>query len=143
MRKAAIALAVTTVFAACDSSTEPSPDPTEWAAELAGLTGHETVEGDASVAAGLTSFTAAIELAGLEPGDYGWEVAAGSCEEPGDRIGAATAYEELTADAEGEANGEATVSATLQSSGSYLVGIFMMDDDERVDIACGELERLD
>jgi hypothetical protein len=141
----AAVLVAAALVAACGSSTAPVPHPVTWDVELGGAAGFDDVTGEGVVTATLASFEVEIELGGLAAGSYDWELAAGTCAEPGGRIGAASAYEELTSDAGGNASGSATVTAVLAPAGNYHIAVFSSDGESneqvRVDVACGDLDR--
>jgi hypothetical protein len=138
-------LAVVGVAAACDSTTGPAPQPVEWRSDLSGVEGYAELSGEFVVHAAATSFDVELEADGLPAGEYGWEVAAGSCADPGNRLGTAASYATLTADEVGAVTGSATVAATLTALGEYHGAIFRLvtqgEEEVRVAVACGDLER--
>jgi len=133
-------------LAACDDdddSTTP-PDPVEWEAELEGAGEFEEVTGVAAVLSTQSKFEATIEIQGA-PADatFAWTVAAGSCAQPGNAVGAANAYPDLEVGEDGTAEAEAEVTAALNASGNYIVHVIDDSGDEPVTVACGALAKQD
>jgi hypothetical protein len=130
-----------TAFAACDDSPTTPVTPMEYQAALIGREGHDEVEGIASVTARATSFDAEIEIANAEADAvYTWQVATGTCTQPGSRVGAADRYHDLEVAEDGTAAADAEVPIALSSSGSYIVRVLDESGDEPVTVACGALE---
>jgi hypothetical protein len=99
------------------------------------------------VAAAPASFELDIVLAGLLETTYDWELAAGTCSEPGGRIGTDGNYAVLEPAAAGSIAATTVVPAVLAESAPYHVSVFMMvsgeeDDLVRVTVACGDLQRV-
>lgn len=135
-------LAFTVFLGACDddSPIEPS-DTVEWEAQLAGTAAYEEVEGLASVSSTATSFDAAIEIANGEDGAvFTWQIAAGTCAQPGDRVGAADRYPELEVAADGTAEAEADVTAALDEEDEYIVRVLDASGTAPATVACAALE---
>lgn len=129
------------VFAACDDSPTTPVTPVEYQAALVGSDEHDEVEGIASVTARAISFDAEIEIANAEADAvYTWQVATGTCTQPGSRVGAADRYDDLEVAEDGTAAADAEVPVALSSSGSYIVRVLDESGDEPVTIACGALE---
>ena len=140
MRKFIVMTAAAAFMVACDSATDPAVYP-EWTGELEGATGYEQVEGDVEVKSKGSTFTAKIDVTGAAQGAYRWEVAGGTCAQPGSRVGAAAAYTNLDVGQEGTASRNVTVTGTLNGTSTYHAAVFRMVDDARVDVACADLER--
>ncbi|HLU25221.1 MAG TPA: hypothetical protein VKZ58_05900 [Longimicrobiales bacterium] len=148
MRKLLLLTMAAALVACDDSSSDPQITETTWQAELAGQGDFENVSGLVEVVS-KESLTAEIEVEGLEPeGKYSWHIAAGTCSQPGDRVGGASDYPTLSANAEGKATATVTIGRRLEASGSYHASVFFVDegdeedeeDDETVVVACGNLE---
>lgn len=135
-------LASTIALAACDDDSPTDPVvPVEWEAQLAGVGEFEDVEGLAAVSATSTSFDAAIEIANAEEdAEFTWRVAEGTCAAPGDRLGAADRYPDLTVEADGTASAEADVTASLDEDEDYIVTVLDESGEDPVTVACGALE---
>jgi hypothetical protein len=128
-------------LAACDDDPIQPVPAVEWAADVVGVGEYAAVEGIAAVSARQTSFDADIEIAGAGEGAaFTWQVAAGTCAEPGDRIGAANRYPDLEGEADGTAAAEANVTAALDEEEEYIVRVLDESGDEPVTVACGALE---
>jgi hypothetical protein len=126
---------------ACDSSTNPIL-PDQWEADIAGIDDFDAISGAVGIAAGAASFTATIEIEGAEPESvFGWRVAQGSCEEPGNVLGSAASYPDLEADDEGEAAQTVNITAAMVATGTYHVHVLDESGDEAVVAACGHLSR--
>lgn len=130
-------LASTIAVAACDDDPIEPIDAVEWEAELAGTGEYADVEGVAAMAFTATSFDAGIEIAGATEDDvFAWEVAEGTCAEPGDRLGAAAAYPDLEVAANGTASADADVNAVVDEDGDYIVRVIEDSGEEPVVVAC-------
>jgi hypothetical protein len=133
-------LASTIALAACDDDPTNPVVPVEWEAQLAGVGEFEDVEGLAAVSATSTSFDAAIEIANAEEdAEFTWRVAEGTCAAPGDRVGAADRYPDLTVEADGTAAADADVTATLDEDEDYIVSVLDETGEDPVTVACGAL----
>lgn len=124
-------------IAACDDSPTDPGDPVDWAATLEG----DVIEGTASVTSNNISFNAEIAIEnGEEDEVFSWQVAHGTCAQPGNPIGAAAAYPDLEVGADGTAEAEADVASGLNDDAPYIVLVVDDSGDEPVIAACGELE---
>lgn len=144
--RSVLALAAIALIVGCESSLEPGRDTLRWNANLAGAEGYESVSGSASVVAEVESFELDVQLAGLADDLYEWQLATGTCAEPGGRIGTATAYPPLTPEANGTVNVSTALPAILAAAAPYHVSVHVMATDEndvptRVIVACGDLNR--
>lgn len=131
-------LASTLAVAACDDDpVQPSAD-IEWEAELTGVGEYAEVEGLAAMSSSRTSFDVAIEIANATEDDvFAWEVAEGTCAEPGDRLGTAADYPDLEVAADGTAGAEADANAALDEDGDYVVRVIDDSGEAPVVVACG------
>lgn len=121
--------------AACDDDPV-TVDPVVWLADLDGA----EVTGIASVASTNTTFEASIEIQGAaEDAVFTWEIAGGTCAQPGDRIGAADNYPDLEADAGGGAEAEANVNSGLDEEEDYIAIVRDETGQDPVTVACGAL----
>jgi hypothetical protein len=141
-----IALAAVTLIVGCDSSLEPGRDSLHWNAIIAGAEGYESVSGSASVVADVETFELDVQLAGLAADMYEWQLATGTCAEPGGRIGAASGYPPFTPETSGTVTISTNLPAILAAAAPYHVSIHVMATDEddvprRVTVACGDLIR--
>lgn len=145
--RSVLALAAVTLIVGCDSSLEPGRDPLHWNASIAGAEGYESVSGSASVVADVETFELDVQLAGLAEDMYEWQLATGTCAEPGGRIGAASGYPPFTPEANGTVTVAAALPAILAAAAPYHVSIHFMATDEnevltRMTVACGDLNRV-
>jgi hypothetical protein len=129
-------LACFTFTAACDSSTDPPP-VVIWDAELAS----DDMDAVVEVRAATASFKASIDIEGADAvAEFTWRIAAGTCTQPGERIGAANRYPALEIANDGKADAEATVSATLDEEADYIAAVLDESGAQPVIVACGPLE---
>jgi len=145
MRNPFLLVLAAAIFA-CDSSTEPDPTVYTWEAALAGQGEFAEVTGTVEVTSG-QNFSAKVKITNAEPqSEYSWHVAAGTCDEPGNKVGSATSYAKIQTNASGTGEAQSTVSATLDPEGEYIAEVFFVEegegeeDDVIVVVACGELE---
>jgi hypothetical protein len=111
------------------------PDRSLWEATLTGTAAHPLVTGSAAAISRSRSTEAGIRVSGLDPGEYGWEIRAGSCAAPAALIGSQAQYPELVVDAGGEASVDgAIVSGRLESGQRYHVAV-----RNGTVVACGDL----
>lgn len=145
MNRSLMALAIAAALVACDDSTTEPAKTYRWQGELSGDGDYAQVTGEITVESS-QKFEAEIEISGAEPeSEYAWHVAKGTCEEPGDVLGAASAYPKLETDEEGAGSAKAVVSAKLDTDGEYHAEVYFVEegegeeDDVIVVVACGDL----
>lgn len=153
MRKLTIVLVSGLVLACVRSQTNTATgdvdldveSPTKrgetWNANLTGQAGFPTVTGTAraEVAEGRTTTT--ISLSGATPGGtHPWHVHEGKCGSGGAIVGDAAAYTPLSVGAQGTAQGNATVSLTLNEARDYHVNVHASPTDLATIVACGNLD---
>lgn len=131
------------VLGACDDDPT-NPDPANaWEATLAGQGTHAEVAGEAAVLSNSVAFAAEIALEDA-PADavFEWAVVEGTCAEPGDVVGEASAYPELEVAANGTAAAEADDDVSLDVDEDYAVVVTDESGAASVLVACGALERI-
>ena len=134
-------LASTIALAACDDDPVDPVDAIEWEAELSGVGEYAEVEGIGALSATTNSFDAAVEIANAtEDAVFIWEVAEGTCAQPGDRLGAATDYPDLEVAANGTASAEADVNAAVDEEEDYVLRVIDDSGNAPVVAACGAFE---
>ena len=161
-----VLVAVTGAFAACtteetDVETTPAVRSAEEAADAQGEanvalqdtfpayratanpTGNAGPNAEAIVRGGARATTVHVDLDGGESGaTYPWHIHSGNC---GDSqppiVGAAEAYPPIQVASGGEGDAEATIDATLDPEGDYILNIHL--SPARLDsiVSCGELVR--
>lgn len=127
-------------LAACndDSPTEPR-NPEHWRAELVGTDGYDEIEGQVSVESTSSRIEIEIVLSGIEADvEYTWEIAGGTCEDPGDPLGDEDDFPGLTGDEDGSATANATVGVGLVSGEDYHTSVRIAESPETI-IACGDV----
>ncbi len=133
----------TAAFAAsaCDDDDPLDPGPSHtWAADLAGGAGFEAVTGDLLVTANSVSFSADLEIAGAEPAAvFSWGIFAGACDDVGDRVGAASLYADVVADANGAGVEEAIGTGGMVSGDDYVAQLTTEVAAADVVVACAAL----
>ena len=127
---------------ACDDDDDPiDPGPSHtWAAELAGEGEYEGITGEVVVTANTVAFSADIEIAGAEPETvFSWGIFAGTCDDVGNRVGAASLYADLETDENGAGAEDAEGTGGMISGDDYIVQLTTEVEEEDVVVACAEL----
>lgn len=110
---------------------------TFWEATLTGALEQPDIGGSAAAVSVGSSTQASISVEGVAAGTYRWGVFEGECAEPGDIVGSAGAYPELTVDQDGGASANAAFARAMSSGGRYFAQV---STGENVPVACGDFE---
>lgn len=126
---------------ACDDDDPIDPGPSHrWAADLAGSGEYDGVTGEVLVTANSVAFSADIEIAGAAAETvFSWGVFAGACDDPGNRIGAASLYADFQVDANGAGAENAEGTGGMISGDDYVAQLTTEVAEEDVVVACAEL----
>jgi hypothetical protein len=128
-------------------STADATLNSRWHANLASpanLAGVVQISGSASMApdADGTSTVVTLDMANASPGGlHPWEMHRGQCGSGKDYgvFGPSEAYEVLKVDADGRADGEATIDMQTPRSGDYFVVVHASETNRSTVVACGNL----
>jgi len=120
---------------------------TTWHANLASpasLAGAVQMSGSASMAPDPdgTHTVIHIALANASPGGlHPWEAHEGQCSPGADYgvLGSSDAYDRMTVDSDGRANGNATLPMQIPRSGGYFVVVYASEANAQMVVACGNL----
>lgn len=124
--------------AGCFGPLEPTV--TAWEARLLPTDGRPGPTASLGATADRIRTYASLLIEDGEPGgELQWHLAAGSCQDPGPVVGGSASYPEITLDAGGGAEVEATLSDELSPTGLYHAALLESATGERV--ACGDLRR--
>ena len=112
---------------------------TLWNADLQPESAYPGLSGQAAAVSQIDGTRVSILLLGADPGaSFVWGLRLGTCETPGQQIGADTEYPELVVDSQGEATEDASLGIQLALEQSYHVDARVpAPDDSRV--LCGDL----
>jgi len=142
-RATARALVITAALlaVACDDDDPIDPGPSHsWAVALAGAGDYAGITADVVVTANSVSFDGDIELAGAEPDSvFTWGIFEGACDDLGNRVGAASLYSEIEADATGAGSDNARGTGGMTSGEDYVAQLLTEVDAADVVVACGAL----
>ncbi len=142
-RATARALVITAALlaVACDDDDPIDPGPSHsWAAALAGEGDYDGITADVVVTANSVSFDGDIELAGAEPDSvFTWGIFQGACDDVGNRVGAASLYSPIEADANGAGADNARGTGGMTSGEDYIAQLLTEVDEEDVVVACEAL----
>ncbi len=138
--RAAAVVVAALALSACDDDPVDQGPTHRWDAEIVGEGEFEDITGAAAVLSNSVAFSAAIEIEGA-PADavFAWAVQEGTCEDPGDRVGAEAAYPDLEADDDGFAEAEADDGFSMSDEEDYVVTITDESGDDAVTVACSVL----
>ncbi len=147
-RTAARAFVIATaavLVGACDDDDPIDPGPSHsWAADLAGEGEYEGFAGDLVVTANSVSFNADLEISGAEAErTYSWGIFAGSCDDLGNRVGAASLYGDIEADDDGNGAEDASGTGGMISGDDYVAQVWTEVEEEDEVVACAELVAAD
>lgn len=122
--------------------TATAADLPIWQVALTATEGFN-VTGEARVRAlGGGSTQADVEISGAEPNaQHPWHIHSGECGTIGPIVGNAAAYSALTANADGEATGSATIDVALEPDSGYYINIHKSPVETETIVACGPITR--
>jgi hypothetical protein len=131
----AMTLAVILGLAGCIGDVT-LPEEILWEATLAATGAQPTASGRAAAISRARSTETGIHVEGFGPGAYSWQIRAGTCADPGEIVGPADRYPDLTVSIEGEASADrVVVPVRMQPDRRYHV-IVHVGPDSGV-LACG------
>ncbi len=137
----ALLVAAALTLVACDDDDPIDPGPaTTWAADLDGTGTYDALTGSITVIANSAAFAATIDIADA-PADavFEWGVFEGTCATPGDRVGAATVYADLEADANGDASEEVEGAGGMSPDDDYIARVTDETGQTPIVVACSVL----
>lgn len=111
-----------------------APGQTFWEASLEPRPEQPAASGSAAAISRDNGTEAGIEVAGLDSGTYGWSIRAGTCDDPGEVLGAEGVYPSLVVEAE-PVSAETVTSALMVSGGTYHAQV---TDGAGTIAACGD-----
>lgn len=132
----ATTLAATLGLGGCISDVT-LPEEILWEATLSATGSQPTATGRSAAISRARSTETGIHIEGFGPGAYSWQIRAGTCAEPGDIVGPADRYPDLTVSIEGEASADRVlVPVRMQPARRYHVVVHVGADSGI--LACGD-----